>query len=108
MSFCLDRQKFSVQTDTLAARVLKTLIGSGVNARTYLDIERYLDKGKHLYHVSKIPQEEKLGIDRQSATNYVEEYCKSDTCQKCKIFSDYQDPDWQTIASMPVADSTQF
>lgn len=38
---------------------------------------------------------EKLGVSSETARNYMEEYQKSDKCQKFGIFSNYQDPKWK-------------
>lgn len=38
---------------------------------------------------------EKLGVTFKTADNYVQEFVKSDKCQKLQIFADYQGPDWE-------------
>lgn len=38
---------------------------------------------------------EKLGISFKSADNYVQEFVKSDKCQKLQIFADYLNPKWK-------------
>jgi len=53
----MGKSKATVTENRSAAKVLTLLKGCSVGRTTSVDIERYLDKAQHLYHISKAPED---------------------------------------------------